>query len=787
MSSTIDRPQASWPRDALPQGYAINGYRIEAVLGRGGFGITYRVTDGIDQVFAIKEYFPRQFCVRQGDDVLPADDAAGEPFRDCLARFEHEARALRQLGALGDAGTGIVKVVTFFTANSTAYVVMEYLDGQRLDGLIASCPSGISPAALRLILTDLMRAIGCVHDAGLWHRDIKPANIILRADGHPVLIDFGAVRAAGTGATVTYTQIYSEGYAPIEQYAGMRQGPFSDIYSLGATAYRAIGGRGVDSFTRHQALMAGRADPLTPAQQIGAGRYDAAMLAAIDAALVVAPDQRPQSVAELAVLLDGPAGDTVRVEAAAATPPPAEAPPPAPPPPRRWRMLTVSGLAVVSAAAVIVLVSRPLPVPPVPAVREAATPPPVIQPPPPVIQSAAVPAAAGPAPADECDRLAQLPRSVMGRVPSYADGVGFETIDPQPAGAACARAMKAWPNEVRFMALAARVAARDKRYADALQLAKAAAAQGSAVALNTLANLYQDGNAGTAADDAEAMRLYRLAADQGLAVAQHNLGIKYRDGYAGLPPDEPEAVRFFRLAAAQGDIDAQRALGDMHRSQRAGLQAYDAEAARIYRLEADHGDATGAVSLGYMYEKGLGGLQKDDREAVRFYRIAADKGDASAQNNLGAMYELGRGGLNKDDREAARLYRLAADQGQPTAQSSLGNMYRDGHGGLARDDREAVRLYRLSAAAGTAVGQSNLGFMFETGRGGLAHDEREAARLYRLAAGQGEEYGQNNLARMYELGLGGLRPDKTEAIRLYRLAAAQGLATAATALKRLSP
>jgi predicted Ser/Thr protein kinase len=311
----------AWPRDALPQGTDLFGYTVDAVIGRGGFGITYRAADGIDQIFAIKECFPKQFAVRDGLLVLPSDQGSVEPFRQCLDRFSQEARALRQLACHGEAGDGVVKVATFFQANGTAYTVMEFVDGHNLDQVIAAHPGGLPAAMLEKLVPCLLHAIGCVHSAGLLHRDIKPSNIILREDGRPVLIDFGAARVATQGLTQTYTQIFSEGYAPIEQFSGTRQGPFSDIYALGSTFCRAIGGSTVNSYSRHQAMLRGQRDPQRSAAEIGAGRYDARLLAAIDAAIAVAPEDRPQTVAEFLVLLQRPAaGEAVAVTGAGAGP-----------------------------------------------------------------------------------------------------------------------------------------------------------------------------------------------------------------------------------------------------------------------------------------------------------------------------------------------------------------------------------------------------------------------------------------------------------------------------------
>ena len=122
-------------RDALAPGTVLNGYQLLAVIGRGGFGITYRAIDLLDQSFAIKEYFPRQFAMRAGMDVVVASESDQGIFVDCRARFLAEAQLLAALGRNG--GTpGIVRVATFFEANNTAYSIMELLTGETLDDVI---------------------------------------------------------------------------------------------------------------------------------------------------------------------------------------------------------------------------------------------------------------------------------------------------------------------------------------------------------------------------------------------------------------------------------------------------------------------------------------------------------------------------------------------------------------------------------------------------------------------------------------------------------------------------
>lgn len=225
-------------RDVLPRGTALNGFTIDAVLGRGGFGTTYQASDPLGQTFAIKEYFPRQFAVRDGLTVLPGSEEDRESFEDCRARFLTEAKLLAAL-ARNKAGAGIVKVVTFFEANGTGYIVMEHLHGENLEAELRREPNGLPAERIGTLLREILGSLAEVHAAGLMHRDIKPANIFIRDDGYPVLIDFGAARAVIREQDSRYTSLYSGGYAPFEQIAGLRQGPYSDLYAWGRSAIAA--------------------------------------------------------------------------------------------------------------------------------------------------------------------------------------------------------------------------------------------------------------------------------------------------------------------------------------------------------------------------------------------------------------------------------------------------------------------------------------------------------------------------------------------------------------------
>jgi serine/threonine protein kinase len=308
----------TWPLDALPRGTALHGLEIDAVLGRDGFGITYRVHDRVGQIFAIKECFPRQFAVRQGLQVLPADTRDAESLKECLDSFAHEAKSLVGLSQLGAAGDAVVKAMTFFESYGTAYLVREFVDGISLEALLLDDPSGLAPADLDTILHRLLHALVSVHDVGLLHCDIEPINVLLREDRHPVLLDCGAMRTgAGQGrATGSAAQVRTETYAPIEQLIGGKLGPYSDLYALGMTCYRAIGGTPIGAFVRQQSVLARKPDPLLPAVKIGAGRYPERLLAAIDWALAPSPDDRPPTATALLARLADEEGPIVTSAAA---------------------------------------------------------------------------------------------------------------------------------------------------------------------------------------------------------------------------------------------------------------------------------------------------------------------------------------------------------------------------------------------------------------------------------------------------------------------------------------
>ncbi len=341
---------------ALPVGAGIGRFVITAILGQGGFGITYRARDEqLGRDVAIKEYLPVSLAVRQdGVTVLPRSTKVAEDFTWGRDRFVAEGRTL---ASLHDA-PAIVRVFDFLELNGTAYIVMELVRGETLEDRIKR-QGKLSPDEVLAILWPMLDGLEQVHKAGFLHRDIKPANILLREDGKPTLIDFGASRAAMAGRTTAMTAIFTPGYAAAEQMTAAKQGPFTDIYGLAATLYHAIAGSPPPpAFDRMLD------DDYQPLVRLAPPGFAPGLLIGMDAALAVRAAERPQTIAGWRALLGqtgaGASDATVALGRSdlAAAPAGRPAAPPSPaaaeagvaPPARgRTRLFAALGLAAVVA------------------------------------------------------------------------------------------------------------------------------------------------------------------------------------------------------------------------------------------------------------------------------------------------------------------------------------------------------------------------------------------------------------------------------------------------------
>src|SRR5258707_5046957 len=229
--------QANQP---LPAGYVLNGYRIEKPLSSGGFSIVYLAREEKDTPFAIKEYLPSSLPLRtDGVEVVLGEEADQSVFRHGLKCFFEEGRALAMI-----SHPNVVRVENFFRANETCYMVMQYVRGRTLQFHIQRHRHEFTEGFIRRIFTHLMNGLREVHANKLLHLDIKPANIFIAMEGRPVLLDFGAARITLSEDAMKLKPMYTAGFAAPEHYRFQpgELGPWSDIYSVGATMYTCISG-----------------------------------------------------------------------------------------------------------------------------------------------------------------------------------------------------------------------------------------------------------------------------------------------------------------------------------------------------------------------------------------------------------------------------------------------------------------------------------------------------------------------------------------------------------------
>jgi serine/threonine protein kinase len=285
--------QANQP---LPEGHQLQNYRILRVLASGGFSFVYLAHDENEAPVAIKEYLPSTLALRTGAGAVPVvPESHAAAFRYGMKCFFEEGRALATL-----AHPNVVRVLNFFRANETVYLVMRYERGRTLQEHIHARRGTLKETWIRNTFASLLNGLREVHSNKLLHLDIKPGNIYLRSDGTPLLIDFGAARQMLWGEAPALPPMYTPGFASPEHHIDRtRLGPWSDVYSVGATLYACITAQAPPSA---EARL--EKDRLLPARRAGGG-FTSELLDTVDWCLRLNHLERPQSVFALQKALLG--------------------------------------------------------------------------------------------------------------------------------------------------------------------------------------------------------------------------------------------------------------------------------------------------------------------------------------------------------------------------------------------------------------------------------------------------------------------------------------------------
>ncbi len=279
---------AEQKRDSLPPGTVIDCYSIIKLIGSGGFSFIYLAEDEDTQDHVvIKEYLPKKLALRGSNSRIEVNGRAKEDtFHNGRKLFYQEARALATL-----RHPNIVNIRTFFLANNTAYLVMDYEHGKNLGRYIKQHKGKLSTTFLLTVFPAVLDALNLIHSEGQLHLDIKPSNIHLRPGGTPLLLDFGAVHQFATTRSKQSSQVVTPGFAPVEQYYPSGYvGPWSDVYAMGATMRACIEGKPPPSAIERHAN-----DTMKPIAGLFRRRYPKYLLELIDWAMEVDPLLRPQN------------------------------------------------------------------------------------------------------------------------------------------------------------------------------------------------------------------------------------------------------------------------------------------------------------------------------------------------------------------------------------------------------------------------------------------------------------------------------------------------------------
>jgi len=277
--------QANQP---LPNGHLLEEYTIDRQLSLGGFSIVYLATDTAGRQVAIKEYLPNSLALRTRGEINPVISAEHlGAFRYGMKCFFEEGRALARL-----SHPNVIRVLNFFRANDTVYMVMEYEHGRTLQEFIQKHQGHISERFMRGVFTRMLNGLREVHSNKLLHLDLKPSNIYLRGDNTPVLIDFGAARQTLITDQPILKPMYTPGFASPEHYGSRKDlGPWSDIYSVGASMYACLAGSAPQAADSRM-----KKDTLAPAMVRWDGQFSDRLLEIIDWCLNLNHLYRPQSV-----------------------------------------------------------------------------------------------------------------------------------------------------------------------------------------------------------------------------------------------------------------------------------------------------------------------------------------------------------------------------------------------------------------------------------------------------------------------------------------------------------
>lgn len=740
--------------DTLHPGAVIGAaYQIGAVLGKGGFGITYRGFDlNMDRIVAIKEFYPDGMVTRgrlvsefsrSRSAVVTLTERNKDIYKKSLELFYREAKALSKLDKLPN----VVHAHHIFRENGTAYIVMEFVEGKSLKQMILE-QGRIPETELITLLDPALIALSKVHEAEILHRDIAPDNIMIE-NGQPILIDFGAARVEEGHASSLL--IGKKGYSSPEQMAGGAMDARSDIYSIGATYYKALTG-----VTPQDSVLRTLGDQVKPLKEL-APEVSQHVSDAVMKAMAVKPEDRFTDAAAFRQALNekpttavqppstgsgnGNGSGSVIVDAK---------------PPKKKPKAAIIAAAILAVLAGGFFLFRkqiiPPPVPSLPvsdqemtmtaiaAYKETSTAA-VIQTETQRVIDAELTKIAG-------DQATETDTPIPTNTPQPTEtDTPIPTNTPQPTET---------PINAEEIFTLGHQAFEEKDYEKALPLLRQAAEAGNVDAMVDLGRMYWRGW-GVDTDDSTAVFWFRKAAEQNHAGGQYWMGVMYRDG-RGVTRDYTQAYEWYLKAADQNYADAQYAIGQFYEYGNYNLPQDYNKAYEWYKKAADNGEDGALIAIGQMYAYGRG-FEKDEKKALEWYKQAADHGLDSAMIQIGSLYKS-----QKNFSEAEKWYLKAIEQhgsNSAIAEYYMGNLYSDYDFNESASEAEkeanyekSWEWYLKSAEDGNANAWNTLGSNYFGGYNNVQQSFEKALYYYQQGAEAGDSSCMMDLAEMYYRGYG---------------------------------
>lgn len=674
-------------------------YRIEGVLGNGGFGITYRaIQSGLERVVAIKEFFLDDYCERSGStsQVVYGVTSATSIATRLKEKFLKEAQLVSQLKC-----RNIVEIYDVFEENNTAYYVMEYIPGLNLGDYIKKNGPMTEKQALPVI-AQVANALEYIHNRKILHLDVKPANIMFRENDEVVLIDFGISKRYDDKGTQTSSAILgrSRGYAPIEQYkttALEHFSPATDIYSLGATLYYLL--TGMTPPESDEVLNDG-----IP-QIIG---VTPTVYNAIVAAMQPTVKSRPQSISRFMSLFKGTTGGGGVVKNPENSGASKQV--------LKWLAVTLV-VAAISAGAFFAL---------------------------PMLLGNMTDAERGKELYDDKkyeDAIRYLSVAakeeddaesayLLGKCYFYGNGVD---TDLSEAHKYFLQSAKGDHPEAQYIVytLFYEGLGVEADTTKAIRWLERAANSGVEDAMIELGDYYVE-----ISEYSDAFEWYTNADSAGIPIAKYKLGLCYYYGYY-VEMNNYLAIDLFRKAYNLGVAEGAYMVGECYYFGY-GVEENESIAVTWYKKSAELGYEKAMHDLGFCYANGFG-VAESSTAALEWYKKAAEHGDIASQRVLGNWYHNGIN-VTRNDTIAFEWYMMAAEAGDGDAMNMVGLFYDEGWG-VEENNREEFKWYKRGAEAGCAAAYYNLGICYHRGEGTTSNVSM-ARQMMREAASRGYEEAQ---------------------------------------------